>query len=99
MRWTEGESYRGDRLLGAAHEFIVLCIGEPRGSHVDCLFEKGSIERVRFIEDSQDAKFSVRDQSFDGELTPRDKALHLDPSSSLFAQDLHEETAGWIQVE
>src|SRR5262245_28746271 len=49
-----------------------------RRRDVETLFEERSIERVRFIEQGQDAKLSSGQQAFQGKFNPRNKVLDQD---------------------
>jgi hypothetical protein len=50
---------------------------EPRRRDVDRLLEIRTIQRIRLIEDGDGLEFSAGDETLDGELAPRNVALHL----------------------
>ncbi len=77
MDGTIGQTQRQGRLL---HRIVDLSdIRPPRRRDVDRLFEKGTVQRVRFIENGERLQLAVCDQPFDRDLFARDETLHEQP--------------------
>src|SRR5256885_5407685 len=71
MDWTVRKTHRRDGSARATFNLLLLRGRVPRRCDVNRLFKVRPCERVRLIEDSQDMKRTVGEQTFDGNFVAR----------------------------
>ena len=72
------QSQRVHGLLNGRDDFLLLRLTERRRCDVDGLFEKRTIERIRFVEDRERSNVSPGEHALNGILTTLDEAFDDD---------------------